>query len=240
MVKKDKNITENMDKWEFNEDVSQVFDEMLERSIPSYNRMRYLITKIVIEHIKNNNLTHTNILDLGCSTGEQIFELNKHLKMNEYIGLECSKPMLKEARQKNKFNHNVCIRNFDLTKDKLEIRNCGAILSILTLQFIPIEYRQRIMNNIYNQLNNNGVFIFVEKIIGDNYNYSELYEKLYYDMKHMNGYSLDEIRDKKLKLEGVLVPVTNKFNLDLMRQAGFNRIDIFWKDLNFIGYIAMK
>ena len=91
MVKKDKNITENMDKWEFNEDVSQVFDEMLERSIPSYNRMRYLITRIVIEHIKKNNLTHTNILDLGCSTGEQIFELNKHLKMNEYIGLECSK-----------------------------------------------------------------------------------------------------------------------------------------------------
>ena len=240
MVKKDKNITENMDKWEFNEDVSQVFDEMLERSIPSYNRMRYLITRIVIEHIKKNNLTHTNILDLGCSTGEQIFELNKHLKMNEYIGLECSKPMLKEARHKNKITPNVSIRNFDLTKDKLEIKNCGAILSILTLQFIPIEYRQKILNNIYNQLSNNGIFIFVEKIIGDNYNYSELYEKLYYDMKHMNGYSLDEIRDKKLKLEGVLVPVTNQFNLELMRQAGFSRIDIFWKDLNFIGYIAMK
>lgn len=236
----DKNITEGMDKWEFNEEVSQVFDEMLERSIPSYNRMRYLVTQIVIEHIKKHNLTHTNIIDYGCSTGEQIYLLNNHLKANEYTGLECSKPMLHEARQKTKGNPNIHIRSFDLTTDELELRNCGAILSILTLQFIPIEYRQKIMNNIYNQLNKNGIFIFVEKIIGDNYNYSELYEKLYYDMKYMNGYSLEEIRDKKLKLEGVLVPVTNKFNIDLMEQAGFTKIDIFWKDLNFIGYIAMK
>ena len=236
----DKNITRNMGNWEFNEEVSQVFDEMLSRSIPSYNRMRYLVTQIVVEHIRKNNLTHNTILDLGCSTGEQISVLNKHLKSNEYVGLECSEPMLKEARKKNKGELNVHILNFDLTKDELEIRNCGAILSILTLQFIPIEYRQKIMNTIYNHLNKNGVFIFVEKIIGDNYNFSALYEKLYYDMKYMNGYSLDEIRDKKLKLEGVLVPVTNQFNLDLMRQAGFTKIDVFWRDLNFIGYIAMK
>lgn len=240
MRKEDKNITVNMGKWEFNEDVSQVFDEMLERSIPSYNRMRYLITNIVTEHIRKNNLTHTTILDLGCSTGEQIYELNRHLKTNNYIGLECSKPMLREARKKNNDNLNVSIRNFDLTTDEVEVRNCGAILSILTLQFIPIEYRQRIMNNIYQQLNDKGVFIFVEKIICDNYTYTELYEKLYYDMKQMNGYSLEEIRDKKLKLEGVLVPVTNQFNIDLMQQVGFGKIDVFWRDLNFIGYIAMK
>ena len=239
-MNKDKNITKDMDKWEFNEEVSQVFDEMLSRSIPSYNRMRYLVTQIVIEHIRKNNLIHTAILDLGCSTGEQISVLNRHLKSNEYVGLECSEPMLKEARKKNKGELNIRILNFDLTKDELEIRNCGAILSILTLQFIPIEYRQKIMNTIYNHLNKNGVFIFVEKIIGDNYNFSALYEKLYYDMKYMNGYSLDEIRDKKLKLEGVLVPVTNQFNLDLLKQAGFTKIDVFWRDLNFIGYIAMK
>lgn len=238
---KDKNITKSMnEKWEFNEEVSEVFDEMLNRSIPSYDRMRYLITQIVIEHIKKNNLTHTSILDLGCSTGEQIYELNKHLHQNKFIGLECSSSMLKESRKKLRGEYNVHIKNFDLTKDTLDIKNCGAILSILTLQFIPIEYRQKIISQIYEKLNKNGIFIFVEKIIGDNYNYSELYEKLYYDMKFINGYSLDEIRDKKLKLEGVLVPCTNQFNIDLLKQGGFTKIDIFWKDLNFIGYIAMK
>ena len=237
----DKDITKSMsDKWEFNDEVSKVFDEMLNRSIPSYDRMRYLITQIVIEHIKKNNLTHNTILDLGCSTGEQIKELSIHLHQNNFIGLECSSAMLQEARKKLRGNYNVSIQNFDLTHDTLEVRNCGAILSILTLQFIPIEYRQKIVSRVYDKLNKDGIFVFVEKIIGDNYNYSELYEKLYYNMKSINGYSVDEIRDKKLKLEGVLVPCTNQFNVDLLKQAGFTKIDIFWKDLNFIGYIAMK
>ena len=240
MGKSDKNITKGMDKWEFNDAVSQVFDEMLGRSIPSYERMRYLIDRIVTEHITKNNLTASTILDLGCSTGEQICRLQKHLPDNDFIGLECSEPMLKEASRKLECSPKVVIQNFDLTKDELEMRKCGAILSILTLQFIPIEYRQKIMNNIYQSLGEKGIFIFVEKIICDNYNFSALYEKLYYDMKHINGYSIEEIRDKKLKLEGVLVPVTSQFNLDLMRQAGFTKVDVFWRDLNFIGYIAMK
>lgn len=53
-------------------------------------------------------------------------------------------------------------------------------------------------------------------------------------MKSYNGYSIEEIRDKKLKLEGVLVPGTNQFNIALLKHAGFSKIDIFWKDLNFI------
>ena len=240
MQKSDKNITRNMDKWEFNDAVSQVFDEMLGRSIPSYDRMRYLIDSIVTEHIKTYDLAETIILDLGCSTGEQISRLQKHLQSNEFIGLECSESMLKEASIKLGNSQNVSIQNFDLTKNELNLDECGAILSVLTLQFIPIEYRQKIMNSIYHSLTENGIFVFVEKIICDNYNFSALYEKLYYDMKHINGYSLEEIRDKKLKLEGVLVPVTNQFNLDLMRQAGFTKVDVFWRDLNFIGYIAMK
>ena len=55
-----------------------------------------------------------------------------------------------------------------------------------------------------------------------------------------NGYTLQEIREKRLKLEGVLVPVTNEFNINLLKQAGFKKVEIFWKDLNFIGYLAMK
>ena len=240
MENKDKNISKHMDKWEFDTQVTKVFDEMLERSIPSYQRMRTLVTEIVKYHIKQNNLTHNNILDLGCSTGEQIEQLKNQLHQNYYIGLECSQPMLKEARQKLRGEYNIAIQNKDIIKEDFEVKNCGAILSILTLQFIPIEYRQEVLKKVYDSLSKKGIFIFVEKIIGDNYNYSELYEQLYYNMKYINGYSTQEIRDKRMKLEGVLVPVTNQFNIDLLKQAGFTKIDIFWKDLNFIGYIVMK
>ena len=229
-----------MTKWEFNENVTNCFEEMLSRSIPSYERLRTLIKDISINHINSNGLMHTNVLDLGSSHGEQIRILADHLHSNRFYGLEVSKPMLKYSRKKLKDYPNVEIMNMDISKQELPVTQCGLILSIFTLHFIQIEYRQRILNNIYNSLHKNGIFIFCEKIIGDNYIFSEIYEKEYYNMKQINGYSLGEIRDKKLKLEGVLVPVTNEFNIGLLKQAGFTKVDIFFKDLNFIGYIAMK
>ena len=242
MGKFDKNITDEMDSsWEFNEEVTKCFENMLERSIPSYETMRHLVDIILINHIKSHQLMHTNILDLGSSEGKSINEASQHLKTNYFLGLECSEPMLKSARKHYRNNINVDFMNIDLREvDELPVKQCGGILSILTLQFIPIEYRQKIVRMVYESLHSHGVFIFVEKVLGDSYQTSQIYEDLYYDTKMVNGYSLDEIRDKKLKLEGVLVPVTNSYNISLLKQAGFKNIDIFWKHLNFVGYIAYK
>lgn len=241
MIRKDKNITGSMNgKWEFNEKVTECFEEMLSRSIPNYHHLRDLITKVGTYHIKHNDLCGSNILDIGSSHGEQIRLLYENLPYNMFYGVEISEPMVEHSRKKFNGINNIEILKEDITKTPLPVKKCGLITSILTLQFIPIEYRQKVMDNIYQSLHKDGLFIFVEKIIGNDYNYSELYETLYYDIKKENGYTIEEIRDKKLKLEGVLVPCTNQFNIDLLKQAKFSRIDIFWKDLNFIGYIAMK
>ncbi len=241
MKNKDKDITQSMgDKWEFNEEVTGCFEEMLSRSIPNYHHLRELITNIGEYHINHTGLTGTDILDIGSSHGEQIKLLSDRLPLNRFWGVELSEPMFNHSVKRFEHNPNVTFCKEDITKSPLPVKDCGLITSILTLQFIPIEYRQKVMNNIYQSLHNDGLFIFVEKIIGNNYNYSELYETLYYNIKEKNGYTIDEIRDKKLKLEGVLVPCTNQFNMDLLKQANFSKVDIFWKDLNFIGYLAMK
>lgn len=230
-----------MDKWEFNDEVTACFDEMLERSIPDYETMRNLVNVILIKHIRKNQLMHSNIIDLGCSRGGAIRMATQKLHSNNFVGIECSKPMLKAARKEFRLEENVDILNLDLREiDELPRRNCGAILSVLTLQFIPIEYRQKIVQQVYEALNKKGIFIFVEKINADNYKSSELYDEIYYDGKYANDYSVEEIRDKKLKLEGVLVPGTELYNKDLLRQAGFKYYDIFWKHLNFVGFIAYK
>ena len=59
-------------------------------------------------------------------------------------------------------------------------------------------------------------------------------------MKKQNGYTEEQIERKRLSLEGVLVPVTSDWNIDLLKQAGFRQVDIFWKWMNFVGYIAFK
>jgi hypothetical protein len=62
----------------------------------------------------------------------------------------------------------------------------------------------------------------------------------YYDLKGANGYSPEQIERKRLSLEGVLVPVTAKWNEELLHGAGFQQVDCFWRWMNFAGWIALK
>jgi tRNA (cmo5U34)-methyltransferase len=62
----------------------------------------------------------------------------------------------------------------------------------------------------------------------------------YYNLKHENGYSIYEIERKRLSLEGVLVPVTAKWNEELLYNSGFKFVDCFWRWFNFMGLVAIK
>lgn len=230
-------------KWSFDEDVSNCFEDMLSRSIPQYDVMRESSANLVHDIISPYAVENFNILDIGCSDGLMIQKLlNKFDYKGRYTGIDISEPMLQKARyifEHEIKNKQVNIYNCDLrTNFPNEVYN--AITSILSIQFTPIEYRQQIIQNIYNHLYLNGCFIMVEKVLGNTANINELFVKNYYDMKKQNGYTEEQIERKRLSLEGVLVPVTSDWNIDLLKQSGFRQVDVFWKWMNFVGYIAIK
>ena len=223
-----------MNKWKFDKSVADCFDDMLERSIPNYPYMRKLV-KTIVEYYKpeKNDL----LVDLGCSNGINIDMFKNDINC---IGVDVSKPMLEKANEKFKNYDNVKIFEHDITKNLNFFNHARFITSILTIQFTPIEYRQEIIDNIYHKLLKGGIFIFVEKVLGNNSKINSMFVDLYYQIKNDNGYSYDQINRKKRQLEGVLVPVTSDWNKELLRQAGFKKIDTFWRCLNFEGIVAIK
>lgn len=226
-------------KWEFDESVTNVFDDMLRRSIPQYDVMRQTVTEIAATFAEPK----THIVDLGCSRGEALAPLvDRFGACNRFVGLEISEPMLAAARKR--FDGYIAagvveIRKHDLRKE-LPHYAPSVTLSILTVQFTPIEYRQRIVESVYKTLRSGGAFVFVEKILGDDAQLDDLMTALYWKTKSDHGYSQDEIERKRLSLEGVLVPVTAKWNEQMLRAAGFSRVDCFWRWMNFAGWIAIK
>lgn len=226
-------------KWEFNSDVTEVFDDMLKRSIPGFSDMRQLCTAIACEFAQEG----TTILDLGCSRGGSLAEIvDIQMERNKYVGIEISKPMLMAAKDRFQNMPNgikIEIKEMDLRYD-FPKENNSVILSILTLQFIPIEYRQEILTKCYESLNKGGVFILVEKILGGDSSLNNLLVKLYYEIKGTNGYSEEQINAKRKALEGVLVPVTADWNHQLLASAGFSNIEMFWRNLNFAGWVGIK
>lgn len=237
------------DKWEFDESVSECFEDMLSRSIPQYEVMRNAVVTLIGKNIKHAGFI---LLDIGCSDGLMLdrlvsaFENDSEyvtLSNGRFVGIDVSEPMLKKCKDRFKDYDNVYIRNCNICTEFPYIiggDNYDAITSVLSIQFTPIEYRQKIIQNIYDNLREDGVFIMVEKVLGNTAKLNEIFVDSYYDMKRSNGYSQEQIDRKRLSLEGVLVPMTSDWNADLLKQAGFRQVDVFWRWMNFVGYIAIK
>lgn len=225
--------------WRFDEDVTRAFDDMLERSIPQYDVMRRWVADVANRYVKAGMW----IVDLGCSRGEALVPLvAQHGARNKFMGVELSEPMLDAARKRFEGYIDagvVRINRFDLRREYPQVPSC-VTLAILTLQFVPIEHRQRIVRSAYRNLMPGGALIVVEKVLGSTADLDELMVDLYQRHKIERGYTRDEVDRKALALEGVLVPVTARWNEEMIRAAGFEQVDCFWRWMNFAAWVAVK
>jgi tRNA (cmo5U34)-methyltransferase len=235
----DQGLPKDNARWQFDESVTDVFDNMLSRSIPQYEVMREAVFELGSRFVK----PHTSIVDLGCSRGEALAPfVRKFGARNRFIGVEVSPTMLGAVRErfagliKDGF---VDIRDLDL-RTHYPLEKASLTLAVLTIQFTPIEYRQRIVKTIFEHTLPGGAFILVEKVLASTAQLDELFVERYHAMKARNGYTTEQIERKRLALEGVLVPVTARWNEDLLRDAGFRQIECFWRWLNFAGWVGVR
>lgn len=240
---KDKDVPHG-DKWEFDGNVTEVFDDMLERSIPQYEVMRRAVTDAAVMFAQKG----TTILDLGCSRGEALWQVATSLPSfapYHFVGVEVSEPMRRAAEDRfgtGKPNHEgpvAVILGNDL-REGLPWLDCSVIMSVLTLMFVPIEHRQRVLHDVHAKLRAGGAFIMVEKVLGSSHPINDYMTRTYHGLKEENGYSGREIERKALALEGVLVPVTARWNEELLAQAGFKEVDCIWRWMNFAAWLAIK
>lgn len=225
-------------RWVFDEDVSACFDDMLMRSIPQYGEMRTLSAHIARYFLEPGDL----LLDLGCSHGEAFSLLVEHCPKNTFLGIDNSKPMLDAARgrfERELQAGRVFFRECDL-RERFPLVTAGVVFSILTLQFTPIEYRSRIVANVFNCLKPGGVFVLVEKVLGSTSDLDGFFVERHHAFKRSNGYCEQAVEDKRRALEGVLVPLTADWNMDLLKSTGFRQVDVFWRWANFCGFVAVK
>jgi len=226
--------------WQFDASVAAVFDDMLQRSIPLYEVMRETVGRIAIEYCRPGR----TVVDLGAATGEGVAGLVDATTGDDvrYVAVECSRPMLEELRDRfGSVTGTVTVVDHDLRRGFPDVdRPVSLVLSVLTLQFVAMEYRQRLLRDAYESLEVGGALILVEKVLGDTAAIDALFVREYLRTKMRNGYSPEDIERKRLSLEGVLVPVTARWNEEMLRHAGFAQVDCFWRWLNFAGWLALK
>jgi tRNA (cmo5U34)-methyltransferase len=221
------------DKWKFDAEVTNVFDEMLARSIPDYAGMRRTTTEIATRFAQPG----TAVVDLGCSRGAALRPVIDILG-NEcsYVGVEVSESMREAALKEIP---EAKIINLDLREAYPQVLS-SVTLAVLTIQFVPIEYRQRIISDAYEKTVKGGAILLVEKVLGTDSYANRLLIETYLNRKGENGYTEEQITSKRKSLEGVLVPVTANWNVDLLDKAGWKHVDCYWRHLNFAAWFGIK
>src|SRR5436190_9539569 len=140
--------------FKFGATVVKVFDDMVTRSVPFYLEIQRMMTEIAADFA----VPGTNVYDLGCSTGTTLLNIDKVLPPEvNFIGIDNSEEML--AKCKGNFETSGVKRNYELRwadlNKGIEIENASVVVVCLTLQFIRPLYREKLMKDIYAQMNEN-------------------------------------------------------------------------------------
>lgn len=223
----------------FTKKVAEVFDDMVLRSIPYYIEIQRMISELSLEYA----LPETTVYDLGCSTGTTMIALNKVLPENvRFVGIDNSSEMLKVCASNinnEGFTRPCDLINADLNKP-ITLKQANMAILCLTLQFVRPMNRLQLLTRIHEQLNPGGSLIVVEKILSEDPVFNRSMIRYYYDFKRRNQYNEIEIAQKREALENVLIPFSLEENHRLLRDAGFQTVDTFFKWYNFTGLIAVK
>jgi tRNA (cmo5U34)-methyltransferase len=226
-------------RWAFDGSVADVFDDMLTRSIPEYETMRRACFEMGRRFVR----PRSDVVDLGSSRGAALLPFVAHFGTeNRYVATETSEPMLHVLRRRfapYAEQGIVSVLDFDLRTGYPAV-SASLTLSVLTLQFVPLEHRLRVLRDAFLRTLPGGAFLLVEKILGASADINERMVEVYYDFKRANGYTEEEITRKRLSLEGVLVPVTAQWNEHLLLQAGYRQVDCFWRWMNFAAWVGVR
>jgi len=227
--------------FEFDQNVVDVFNDMLLRSIPFYTEIQRMIGEMARFFYQPK----TCIYDLGCSIGNSLKTLTEAVTESDatFIGIDSSEPMLKRARQylgKEGRKPRVKLILADLDGKDFSIGNASVVIMNWTLQFIRPIYRERLLRKIALGTNRGGVLILCEKVLVAPPVLNRLYIDLYHGFKSRNGYSRLEIAKKREALENVLIPNKLQENFELLYLAGYRHLDVFFRWYNWAGLIAVK
>jgi tRNA (cmo5U34)-methyltransferase len=221
--------------FEFDEQVTQVFDDMIGRSVPGYELLVRLIALYADIFVAENS----RVYDLGCSTGvisrviaQQVAERNISI-----LAVDNSPSMISKCIE----THSD--QTIDWICDDLEsipVENASMVVLNLTMQFISPEQRFELLARVFKGLRAGGVLVLTEKVEYDDAQTQVNMTELYQAFKKIQGYSDLEIAQKRTALEKVLIPDKKSLHLQRLKECGFAEVIESFHCFNFVSFLAIK
>jgi tRNA (cmo5U34)-methyltransferase len=219
-------------KEKFDENVEH-YDKIRKLIIPCFDDLYNITTELA--YFKKENL---KILDLGAGTGLLTKYLFERYPGAEFTLIDLSDEMLKVAKSRFKDHDNfeyviADYSNYDF-KDSFDI-----IVSSLSIHHLEDDDKKKLYKKIYNNLNNSGIFLNADQVIGSTPNIDKSYQKNWLEKIDENNFSGQE-KDTAIERMKFDKPATFEDNLKWLNECGFKDVDIYYKYYNFCIFYGIK
>ena len=223
----------------FDEQVVNVFPDMIRRSVPGYEQIIALLGVIAERYV----VPDSNVYDLGCSLGAAMLSIHSRIKdpTVQFIGVDSSGEMTVRCKE----NVGRVIREgqysiYHQPAQETRIRHASLVVMNFTLQFLPVGDRHYLVENIYAGLIPGGALVVSEKLALEHGAMGQSLKSLHEQFKLSNGYSQLEVSQKRTALEQVMVLDPLDTHLYRLNAAGFSCVFPWFQCFGFGSFIAIK
>lgn len=223
----------------FDERVADVFEDMINRSVPGYAATLAGISGIASAVVPDHGCCY----DLGSSLGAATLAICSGLgdRPATIHAIDNAPAMIARCRADERFQsraQNIVLHEADIQDVALEPSH--LIVMNYTLQFIAPAARETLLRHIHAALLPGGALVLSEKFRFEDDATQTLLTEMHLDFKRSNDYSDMEIAGKRAALENVLIADTREAHEARLTKIGFSRITLWQATLNFGAYVAFR
>lgn len=196
--------------WKFDENVAKRFRQEALNNIPDYIK--------VIEKSKNEIKKHFGkdyaekfVVDIGSALGETV-DVFLEEGFKHVYGIEVSDAMILQSKHITRIINSGVVPTFNGIK-------WDAVVMNWTLHFI--KERKEHLQLVYDSMSDGGIFIITDKM-----NSTSSEQKKYVNFKRERGMSNEEIKNKALAIQGVLITQPLSWYLQTLEEIGFKNIRV--------------
>lgn len=230
---------EQVEAFNFDDKVVEVFPDMIKRSVPGYTTIISGIGELAKRYVQSGS----NIYDLGCSLGAATLSIRQAVNDSScrILAVDNSHAMIERCKLiQSGYNFDMPVEVIEADINHVPFENASFVVLNFTLQFLPREQRQQLVNSIFKALKPGGALVLSEKLTMAMPQLDEKIIEIHHDFKKSNGYSDMEIAQKRAALENVLIPDTRQQHYDRFEKAGFAQFDTWFQHYNFASFVAVK
>lgn len=217
---------------------AQKYDASITKTIPFYT----VLIEQTIDLVKKACPDPVKWLDTGCGTGNLIEKALQEFSCADYILADPSKEMLEICRDKFAGQSGVSFEYIEAGTEELRCPESSfdVITAVLAHHYFDKETRKIATENCLRMLKPGGVYVTIESIRPQTEKGFAIGLERWRSAQLSRGKEPAEVDKHLSRYDVEIFPITIEAHIQLLKDAGFSSVEVFWVSVMQAGFYAIK